>query len=80
MTYAKIILAIISLIQQLLRIGQENKWIKVGEDRAIAAGLAETLRKTEFADAALKEITALPDAAIDNLLQSLEREPPPSQR
>lgn len=72
MTWASIILTVLRLVEWMVRIGNENKWIKIGEDRAIARSSAEVLRKTEFANETLAEITKLDDAGVDDLLRKLE--------
>lgn len=71
-TWAKVILAVLSLIEWMVRIGQENKWIAVGEQRQIAAANAEILRKTEYSRAALEEVKHLSDDQLDDFLRSFE--------
>lgn len=70
-TWAEIILAVLKIVQWLIQYGQEQKWIAEGERRAIAAATAEVLRKQEFANATLKDITGLDDDQLDNLLLDL---------
>lgn len=71
-TWAKIILAVLRLLEWLIEEAQKHRWINEGEKRAIARATAEVLRKQEFANETLKEITALPNADLDDLLRSLE--------
>lgn len=72
--WSKIILAILSIAEILLRFGQQQKWIAEGEQRAIAAASAEILRKTEYAKHALEELSRLNDAQLDDFLRKLEPE------
>lgn len=72
MTWASIILAVLTLVNKLLDIGQQNKWIKAGEDKQIAASSAAILQKTTFAKETLSEITKLKDTEVDDLLRRLE--------
>lgn len=72
MSYAQIILAILSIVQMLLKMGQERKWISVGEDRAIGRSLAETLRKSEHAKQVMEEVGGLSDSQLDDGLRDLE--------
>lgn len=72
MTWASIILAVLTLVNKLLDIGQQNKWIKAGEDKQIASSSAAILQKTAFAKETLNEITKLKDTEVDDLLRRLE--------
>lgn len=72
MTWASIILLILQLVNKLTTIGMENKWIKAGEDKQIAASSAAILQKTSFAKETLSEITKLKDTEVDDLLRRLE--------
>lgn len=72
-TWGKIILVLLNLAESLMRIGQENKWIGIGEQRAIAAANAKQLRMNEYANQALSEFTAMPESQRDDFLRSLER-------
>lgn len=72
MTWASIILAILSLVNKLLDLGQQQQWIKAGEDKQIAASSAAILQKTSFAKETLSEITKLKDTEVDDLLRRLE--------
>ena len=72
--WSKIILAILSIAEILLRFGQQQKWIAEGEQRAIAAASAEILRKTEYAKQALEELGHLSDSQLDDFLRKLEPE------
>lgn len=72
MIYANIILALLSLASKLFDWFQQQKWIKEGEDRAIAAATAEILRKSNYAKAALDEMSHRTDAELDDFLRNLE--------
>ena len=71
MTWAQIILSTLRLIEWLIEMGQKHKWIQEGESRAIARGLAEVVRKQEYARETLKSIERLSDAELDDLLRTL---------
>jgi len=72
MVIGKIILAILSIAEILLRLGERQKWVSEGEQRAIAAAHAESLRKSEYAKHALEELSRLSDDQLDDFLRSLE--------
>ena len=74
MTWASIILKVLSLVQWMIEEGQRRKWIAEGEKLQIARASAEVLRKQEFANAAIKHISGLSDSGVDELLRSLEPE------
>ena len=71
-TWAQIILKVLSLLEWLIEQGQRKKWINEGEQRQIAKSTAKVLEKQEFARETLKEITALTDPQLDDLLRTLE--------
>jgi len=72
MAIGKIILAILSIAEILLRFGEQRKWISEGEQRAIAAAHAEALRKSEYAKHTLEELSRLSDDQLDDFLRKLE--------
>lgn len=80
MSWIGVILAVIQLVNKLLSYGQQQKWIREGEDRAVAKALAEVLRKTEYAKQALAEFTGKSDADVDDFLRSLEPGEPSEPR
>lgn len=71
-TWAKVILAVLSLIEKLLDEAEKRHWLNEGEKRQIAKALAEQTRKTEYAQQTLAEISKLNDADTDALLRTLE--------
>jgi hypothetical protein len=80
MSYAGLILALISLVNSLFAWAHERKWIAEGEARQIAKASAEILRKTTYAKATADEIADLSDSQLDDLLQWLESGQPGNDR
>lgn len=76
MTWASIILKILELVQWMIAEGERRRWIAEGEAKQIARASAEVIRKQEFGRAALRHVSGLPDADVDDLLRSLE---PPAE-
>lgn len=72
MSWVSIILGLLKLANVIFQWAQEQKWIKEGEDRAIAAATAEILRKSNYAKAALDEMHGRTDAELDDFLRNLE--------
>lgn len=73
LTWGQVILKLLTLVEWMVRLGQEHKWIKEGEDREIARQNAEIFRKTEFANATHDMVRDLPDDKLNDLLRSLGR-------
>lgn len=72
MTWAKIILLVLEFVKWAIEYGQQQKWIKEGEDRVIARSLAEITRKTNYAQETLADISKLSSDDTDALLRTLE--------
>lgn len=70
--WGKIILAVLDFINWMVQAGQENKWISIGQDQAIAVAQAEILRKTEYGKNALVEFSGKSASDVDDFLRSLE--------
>jgi len=75
MSWFSLIGPVLAIIRMLVEIGQQNKWIKVGEDRQLAADLAAVLMMTEAGRNALREISSLGDDELDVFLRNLEPRP-----
>lgn len=74
MMWGKIILLGLELLNRLFGYFQEQKWIKEGEDRAIARASAEIMRKSNYAKDALTEFENKPAADVDDFLRGLGRD------
>lgn len=72
--WAKIILLGLQLLDRMLAYGQQQKWINEGKDAEIAKSATEVLRKTVYAQNALKEFSTDTDTAVDDFLRNLGRE------
>lgn len=72
MTWAQIILKVLQLLEWMIRIGQEHKWMEEGRQQEIARNLIETTRKHDVARKILDDLAAVPDAKLDDILRSLE--------
>jgi hypothetical protein len=71
-TWASIILAVLKLVNILMTSAQQNKWLTLGEERAIAAASAEVLRKVSVAQEVWDEVSKMDEKLVDDLLRSLE--------
>lgn len=72
MTWASIILAVLRLANSVLTVVQQNKWISVGEEQAIAKMGAEIARRAQISEEVWNEVRNLGEEQIDDLLRSLE--------
>lgn len=72
MTYVQIIYLILSALNWLLRMGEQRKWINIGEQQAIAKQQAEILRKSEYGRKMLADVEQLSDIQLDAGLRDLE--------
>jgi hypothetical protein len=72
LSWGSAILTILRILEWMIEKGQERRWIAEGEERAIARGTAEVLRKQRYAQETIKSISSLPDDAVDTLLRELE--------
>lgn len=80
MSWISLILAVLQLANKLMEYGQQQKWIGEGEARQIAKASAEILRKTNYAKAALEDVTNKSDSDIDDFLRRLEPGQPSDDR
>lgn len=71
MSYVSLIVLFLQLVNRLLEWGQQQKWIKEGEDRVIAASSAEILRKTQYGKKALEEFSSMSESDVDDFLRGL---------
>lgn len=75
MTYAKIILVVLQLIDRIVDYLRDNKLIDEGYDKAIAETSASILRKSAYAKSVMETISGLSADDTDKLLQSMEPKP-----
>lgn len=73
MSWVSLINLILSILNWMLRIGEENKWISIGEQKQLARDQAEILRKSEYGKKMLADVERLSDDELDRELRDLER-------
>jgi uncharacterized protein YxeA len=72
MEWISIVLAVLQLANRLLAYGQQQGWVKEGQDKFVALTAAEILRKTTYAKEALEQAGVLTPTELDNELRDLE--------
>lgn len=71
MTILDLILALLKLTNMVFSWAQQNQWIKVGEDRAVAEAARSLFLRTEHAREIDANIKKLSEAEVDELLLKL---------
>lgn len=72
MTWVKIIWLVLTILEWMVRIAEENKYMNLGEQKAVAKQLAEILRKSEYGRKMLVDAEQLSDDQLDAGLRDLE--------
>ncbi len=72
MEWVGIVLAVLQLANRLLTYGQQQGWVKEGQDKFVALTAAEILRKTTYAKEALEQAGVLTPTELDDKLRDLE--------
>lgn len=72
MEWVGIVLAVLQFANRLLAYGQQQGWVKEGQDRFVALTAAEILRKTTYAKEALEQAGVLTSTELDDKLRDLE--------
>jgi hypothetical protein len=67
-----IISALLKLVNLLVDVAQQNKWMKAGADAEIAKTSAAILAKTAAGKAIMEKVNALSDSDVDIALRGLE--------
>jgi len=73
-TWAKLILAVLSLVGSIVTLFQRNRLIDEGEQKAIARAMAELLAKNLVAKKIMEDVYAMDEVQVDTLLRELERD------
>lgn len=71
MSWVSLIVALLQLANRLIEYGQQQKWIREGEEKQIAKATAEILRKSDYAKRALEEFNSMSDTDVDDFLRGL---------
>jgi hypothetical protein len=74
LTWAKLALVLLQVVNKIIGTLQQDKYINIGYDRAIAEQAALILKRNTYANQAMEAINALDANATDKLLQQLEPE------
>lgn len=72
MAWASIILTALKIINQIMGVVQQQKWIQSGHDQAIAEETKAILARTVAGKAIMDKINAMSDAQVDDALRGLE--------
>lgn len=71
-TYAKIALTLLQLVEWLVNYLQKQKYYDEGYDKAVAEINAKMLRKSEYAKKLAEHFSSMPADAVDDFLRELE--------
>lgn len=75
LTWAKLVLVLLQVVNAILKTLQQDKLINTGYEKRIAEEAAKILKSNQYAKQVMASINAMHDDAVDDLLHQLEPKP-----